>query len=280
MRFLGSANSDVAPDGCRTTCRAAFCGDGVQDSFEGCDDANAQAWDGCIDTCQAATCGDGYLQIGVEACDDGNADFEDACGQCTWNVSGYQVYLLPASFVPTPGAPIPGLLADDAIAPVPLGFPFYFAGAPVQIAYVSSNGFIAFDAPIDDYNNRPLPDATPPNALLAWWWDDLDAGHGGATITATITGVSPDRVQHFTFLGVPRYGNAGARVDAEVRLHESGGVIEIAYGSMTSPATSAFDATVGFEAAGGYGQDVLGCRQSCSARHWLSQQTLFFLPAQ
>ena len=37
----GSANSDTAPDACRTDCREAYCGDAVVDTAETCDDGNA-----------------------------------------------------------------------------------------------------------------------------------------------------------------------------------------------------------------------------------------------
>ena len=36
----GISNNDVTPDACRTTCVNAFCGDGVLDFAEECDDGN------------------------------------------------------------------------------------------------------------------------------------------------------------------------------------------------------------------------------------------------
>ena len=36
----GAANSDTAPDACRTSCKRAFCGDGVIDVFEDCEGRN------------------------------------------------------------------------------------------------------------------------------------------------------------------------------------------------------------------------------------------------
>jgi cysteine-rich repeat protein len=39
----GSANSDTAPDACRTRCVAAYCGDGVVDTGEACDPGGASA---------------------------------------------------------------------------------------------------------------------------------------------------------------------------------------------------------------------------------------------
>lgn len=48
----GAANSDTAPDACRTTCVPAACGDGVVDGGEACDDGAARGGDGCDAACQ------------------------------------------------------------------------------------------------------------------------------------------------------------------------------------------------------------------------------------
>ncbi|CAE7775493.1 unnamed protein product, partial [Symbiodinium microadriaticum] len=69
------------------------CGDGVQDSWEACDDGNQMDGDGCSSNCKkispgftctkpgeacVTTCGDGIL-AGAENCDDGNLDAGDGC---------------------------------------------------------------------------------------------------------------------------------------------------------------------------------------------------------
>ena len=51
--------------------RFTNCGDGVVDTGEECDDANADNTDSCLNTCVSASCGDGNVQVGVEECDDG-----------------------------------------------------------------------------------------------------------------------------------------------------------------------------------------------------------------
>jgi cysteine-rich repeat protein len=58
---------------------APFCGDGVQDPGEACDDGNFQDDDSCTSTCKLAVCGDGLVQLGVEECDDGNQLDDDDC---------------------------------------------------------------------------------------------------------------------------------------------------------------------------------------------------------
>ncbi len=47
----GAGNSDTEPDACRTDCMAAWCGDGVIDAGEECDDGNNQPNDGCDEVC-------------------------------------------------------------------------------------------------------------------------------------------------------------------------------------------------------------------------------------
>ncbi|MFH2009316.1 MAG: DUF4215 domain-containing protein [bacterium] len=79
----GAANSDIAPNACRTNCTLPTCGDGVWDNLygESCDDGNGSNNDGCLITCVVASCGDGYTWNvgGPEQCDDGNGNDNDDC---------------------------------------------------------------------------------------------------------------------------------------------------------------------------------------------------------
>jgi cysteine-rich repeat protein len=66
-----------------------FCGDGVKQANEACDDGNTDNTDACLNTCVLAGCGDGFLQTGVEECDDGNRINDDACSNaCSLPVCG------------------------------------------------------------------------------------------------------------------------------------------------------------------------------------------------
>ncbi len=82
----GPANSDTAPDACRTTCRIASCGDGVLDAGEDCDDGDANsdsAANACRTTCDPAFCGDGVVDTG-ELCDrGGGSPGTSVAGACT-----------------------------------------------------------------------------------------------------------------------------------------------------------------------------------------------------
>lgn len=68
-------------DGCTDECRHPACGDGyVQKELnEQCDDGNDDDNDACLNSCLKATCGDGVVQEGVEDCDDGNTNNSDSC---------------------------------------------------------------------------------------------------------------------------------------------------------------------------------------------------------
>ena len=81
----GDANSDTAPNACRTACVEAYCGDGVVDDGEECDDGNDVDDDGCDSACTRTPgpCGDGIVNDGEE-CDDGNQVNGDGCeNDCT-----------------------------------------------------------------------------------------------------------------------------------------------------------------------------------------------------
>ncbi len=70
---MGAGNSNLEPDSCRTNCRNAFCGDGVKDSSEACDDGNANERDGCTWKCMISVCGNGIIES-HEECDTGESN--------------------------------------------------------------------------------------------------------------------------------------------------------------------------------------------------------------
>ena len=70
---------DDEGDECTTQCRPPRCGDGILHAGEACDDGNASDNDGCTNACLVAFCGDGKLWEDEEDCDDGNAIDTDDC---------------------------------------------------------------------------------------------------------------------------------------------------------------------------------------------------------
>ncbi len=111
-------------------------------------------------------------------------------------------------------APASLTLGDDATAgPLPIGFDFPFYGTDYNQFYVSSNGFISFDALSSAYyaNQCPLPNASPPNNLIALMWDDLNPSATG------------DPLYYQSFSTCP-YGGEGACLIVEYSgYHHYGG---------------------------------------------------------
>ncbi|RME56991.1 MAG: hypothetical protein D6795_00310, partial [Deltaproteobacteria bacterium] len=68
---------------------------------------------------------------------------------------------------------------DDAVAgPFDIGFEFPFFGTTVTQFWVSTNGFITFEEPESSASgNSNIPNASPPNNLIAPFWDDLQLAH-------------------------------------------------------------------------------------------------------
>ena len=59
----------------------SYCGDGMVDENEECDDGNTEGGDGCSASCQQeqqSYCGDGMVDENEE-CDDGNTEGGDGC---------------------------------------------------------------------------------------------------------------------------------------------------------------------------------------------------------
>jgi cysteine-rich repeat protein len=74
----GSDNANVPDSPCRTNCQTPFCGDGIVDTGEECDDGNRTTGDACTNACNIPFCGDGVVSVG-EQCDDGNDVDTDRC---------------------------------------------------------------------------------------------------------------------------------------------------------------------------------------------------------
>jgi hypothetical protein len=73
----------------------------------------------------------------------------------------------------------PLALSDDDFEVVALPFTFPFYGVYKASVRISSNGYLTFGDEADDYSNDPIPDAWPPNDLIAPYWDDLNPELGG-----------------------------------------------------------------------------------------------------
>ena len=98
-----------------------FCGNGVPEGFEECDDGNLTGADGCTmtchverdaecprpDQCHPPVCGDGKVARTYEACDDGNGTNGDGCSvECA---------VEPGWLCPAPGVPCRPVCGDGSL---------------------------------------------------------------------------------------------------------------------------------------------------------------------
>lgn len=80
------AENGAAGTTCTAGCDTIFCGNGVINPGEACDDGNSAALDGCTPDCQSTeVCGNGYRDFLLgEECDDANITNHDGCtSRCT-----------------------------------------------------------------------------------------------------------------------------------------------------------------------------------------------------
>lgn len=259
----GPGNNDTQRDACRTDCRLAYCHDGSTDDGELCDDGNAANDDACVGLCVPARCGDGYVYVGVEECDDGNLDDFDTCRtSCVW-----------PTFEITAGAHIelstPLGAQVAATASVALPFTFNFLGQRIDALDLRVPGVVVF--------GRPDPAAPPsgvspaaPNGWIAWWWDEGLLMDPDSEVWMETLGTPPERVVVLRFHA---FAQEGARLEAEMRLHEADHAIEVAYGPAVE--LSASGAAVGWESYDGMrGGDAFGCSPVCDPQTWPAGMTL------
>lgn len=68
-------------NGCNIACGKPFCGNGITEKGEQCDDGNYDDGDGCSKSCIFERCGNCILDPNEE-CDDGNLNAGDCCSPC------------------------------------------------------------------------------------------------------------------------------------------------------------------------------------------------------
>lgn len=141
------------------------------------------------------------------------------------------------SFVSISGSGIPVTMSgsDDGTGSVALPFAFPFFGTPASTVYPSTNGLLAFDAPLSSYSNTALP-TTNAGAIVAVYWDDMSIPATSA-VYSQVTGTSGRRVLTIEWYRLTPLSSSDA-IDVQVRLYEQTGNVEILYGTAVGFGTS------------------------------------------
>ena len=154
------------------------------------------------------------------------------------------------------------LLSDDSvIGPIDLGFPFRFFGQEYSQYWISSNGWIAFADPMgeDASFNEEIPAADAPNALVAWFWNDLDPSETNVLnrhLYTEATTVNGTDAHVLTFERYPEYNaDADGWITGQIVLlagpdASTNGSIKLQY-KEHGASIDLEDATVGIEDASG-----------------------------
>ncbi|GAB1693653.1 S8 family serine peptidase [Krasilnikovia sp. M28-CT-15] len=137
------------------------------------------------------------------------------------------------------------LTGDDVAAQVTLPFPVPLYGVEHTVAWVGSNGVIAFDGPATAFANTVLPSTAQPNNALYPFWDDLfvDADAGVWTAADADTFVVEWRNVRF-------FGDPQQRVSISAILHRDGEVT-YRYRNLQGIWATGRYATIGLENATG-----------------------------
>ncbi len=150
---------------------------------------------------------------------------------------------------------------DEGYYDLSLGdFDFSFYGSPVSTVRITTNGYISFSTDGVDFFNTPMPDPTPPNALAAPFWCDLDLTFltGNDGVWWAIQGTAPNRQLVVEWFNVPSWDNSPTNPEQyrfEVILYETSNLIKFQYQNVVSGTEydSGALATVGVENFSGTG---------------------------
>jgi subtilisin family serine protease len=132
---------------------------------------------------------------------------------------------------------------DEGYAgPFPLGFNFKFYGEVKTQVYVSSNGFLVFNAlTANAFTNAQIPSSAVPNGIISPFWDDLDGRTQG-----TVHYKQDGNRFIVQFTNWQKYSAQGS-LTFQIVLYSSGKIL-FYYNNMNATLTSA---TVGIESPSG-----------------------------
>ncbi|MFN4255628.1 MAG: beta strand repeat-containing protein, partial [Saprospiraceae bacterium] len=142
-----------------------------------------------------------------------------------------------------------GNSTDDNLSTAqPIGFTFPYKGGNYTEFSVSTNGFLTFNVGTSaigsgtgayGYSNSAFSSTTGTlNALAPFYEDLVCQGNPGtaaglaSAIKYSTTGSAPNRVLTVEWVGMETFGNPGPNLNFQVKLYETSGAVEFAYGTM------------------------------------------------
>ena len=182
-------------------------------------------------------------------------------------VDTYQFAASAGNFVPLTGGTPLAILGDDQIAPATIPFSFSYDSTPYTAVYVSSNGYVSFNATATatSYNNALAGGSIATDKpLVAPFWDDL-VGTGGSASYLT-TGTAPNRVFTVEWLNFYRYGTTnGPQLSMQVKLYEGSNAVQFVYRREANAFSSTNGASIGLASAVANGTNTFLSLNSTSA---------------
>src|SRR5258706_2297317 len=164
----------------------------------------------------------------------------------------YTLSSIPYAPISPPGSTIAVPIGDDVLSGIiPIGFNFTFYGNTYTNAYISTNGYLTFNAlsGAGCCSSPLLPSAgTLPDNLVALDWVDLNTSSGGNIDYFNLT--SPNRfVVRYNAVSVYLAGGGTGQVSGQIILYQDG-TIEVHSTSVTTN-YAAHPQSQGIENAGG-----------------------------
>lgn len=140
------------------------------------------------------------------------------------------------TYAPQPTTGTAVFLGDDQVSGIlPIGFTFEFFGVTYTDFYISSNGFISFDAGVSQgcCSGGTIPSGDAVNNSICWSWNDLYPP-GSGTITYETVGTAPNQMLLVTFTDQFHCCSGPAVNTSQIILYEGSNVIEIHSAEITN----------------------------------------------
>ncbi|MFI5148671.1 MAG: T9SS type A sorting domain-containing protein [Bacteroidia bacterium] len=172
------------------------------------------------------------------------------------------------SSIAVTGSPLPGwrngganALDDNRSNATSIGFDFWYDGTRYTKFSISTNGFLDLSAnaasgtgagAYGNTNSQFTASPTGTYLALAPLYCNLQTQSGTASLPGSIvylvSGAAPNRILTLEWIAMTAFGNTTPNLNFQVNLHETTGIIDYVYGTMT-PGTFAFAYSCGINAS-------------------------------